>query len=143
MQKKQIGLRIEAHLKDGLDDQARRTGIPATTLLENYIAKGLARDSGELVEQNSLPAVQQAVKEEVAKAIQELYHHLSTDLQKSARRSDDRLIALIVKGVRSSSITQRMLFTFIGKIVDSTYAKHTFEEAKELAGKDMARPTEG
>ena len=29
----------------------------ATSILEEYITKGLARDSGELVEQNSLPAV--------------------------------------------------------------------------------------
>ena len=127
MHKKQIGLRIEAHLKDGLDDQAHRTGIPATTLLEEYITKGLARDSGELVEQNSLPAVRQAVKEEVGKAMAELYHQLSVDLQKSARRSDDRLTALITKAVRSSGIAQRMLFTLIGKLVDAPYARKTYE----------------
>jgi len=140
MQKKQIGLRIEAHLKDGLDDQAHRTGIPATTLLEDYIAKGLARDSGELVEQNSLPAVREAVRQEVARALQELYQQLSADLQKSAKRSDDRLAALIVKAARTSGIAQRMLFTLIGKLVDAPYAKKTYEEAKEVTGKDLARP---
>ena len=97
--KKQIGLRIEAHLKDGLDDQARRSGKPATSILEEYITKGLARDSGELVEQNSLPvvreAVREAVREEVGKQMHMLSQHLSADLQKSAKRSDDRLTALI------------------------------------------------
>jgi len=57
----------------------------------------------------------------------ELYHQLSVDLQKSARRSDDRLTALITKAVRSSGIAQRMLFTLIGKLVDAPYARKTYE----------------
>ncbi len=73
--------------------------------------------------------------------MQELYQHLSTDLQKSARRSDDRLSALITKAARTSGIAQRMLFTLIGKIVDVNYAKKTYDEAKEVTDKDLARPT--
>src|SRR5436190_13912065 len=116
--KKQIGLRVEAHLKDGLNDQAGRSNKPATALLEEYIAAGLARDNGELIEQNSLPAIRAAVREEVGKAMQELYQQFSDDLQKSARRSDDRLAALIVKAARSAGIAQRMLFSLASKLVN-------------------------
>lgn len=140
MQKKQIGLRIEGHLKDGLDDQAHRSGKPATSILEDYIAKGLARDSGVLVEQNSLPAVREAVREEVGKQIQELYQQLSADLQKSAKRSDDRLTALIVRAARSSNIAQRMLYAFMTKLVTPAYAENAYQDAEKKAGQDLARP---
>lgn len=125
-----------------LDDQSKRSGIPATTLLEDYIAKGLARDSGVLIEQNSLPAVRQAVKEEVARAMQELYQQLSVDLQKSARRSDDRLAALIVRAARYSGIAQRMLYALITKLVSPQYAGSSYEDAREKTGVDLSRPDE-
>jgi hypothetical protein len=142
MVKKQIGLRVAPHLKDGLQDQAARSGKAETALLEEYIAAGLARDNGELIEQNSLPAVRQAVREEVAKAIEELREQLSADLQKSARRSDDRLAALIVKAARSAGIAQRMLYSYIGKAVNTEFATKMYEAAKEATGKDIARPDE-
>jgi CRP-like cAMP-binding protein len=140
--KKQIGLRVEARLKDGLAERAERTGLPETSILEDYMAAGLARDNGELIEQNSLPAIRQAVREEVAKAMQDLYQQLSVDLQKSARRSDDRLAALIVKAARYSGIGQRMLYSLTAKMVTQDFAAKMYEAAKEQTGKDIARPDE-
>ncbi len=140
--KKQLGLRIEGHLKDGLDERAQRTGTPATSILEEYIAKGLARDSGELIEQNSLPAIREAVREEVSKAMTELYQQLSADLQKSAKKSDDRLAALIVKTARYSGIGQRMIYALLAKTVNPNFANQAFEDAKEKTGKDLVRPDE-
>lgn len=142
MTKKQIGFRVEAHLKDGLDAQAERSGRPATTILEEYMAAGLARDSGELVEQHSLPAIRIAVREEVARSMQELYQQLSADLQKSARRSDDRLAALIVKAARYSGIAQRMIYGLLAKTVNPDFANRAYEDAKEKTGKDIVRPDE-
>lgn len=138
--KKQLGLRIEGHLKDGLDERAQRTNTPVTKVLENYIEAGLARDNGELIEQNSLPAIRAAVREEVGKAMQELYQQLSADLQKSARRSDDRLAALIVKASRSAGIAQRMTLSIAGKVLGEDSARRAYEDAREKAGKDIARP---
>lgn len=142
MTKKQVGLRIEAQLKDGLAERAERTGKPETSILEEYITAGLARDNGELIEQSSLPAIRQAVREEVARAMQDLYQQLSTDLQKSARRSDDRLAALIVKSARYAGIAQRMIYGLIAKTVTPDFAARAYEDAKEKTGKDIARPDE-
>ena len=138
--KKQLGLRVDDHLKDGLNDQAQRSSKSATMLLEEYIAAGLARDNGELVEQNSLPAIRAAVREEVGKAMQELYQQLSADLQKSARKSDGRLAALIVKAARSAGIAQRMLFSLASKLVNYEFAMKIWDSAKEQVGKDIAKP---
>jgi hypothetical protein len=137
--KKQLGLRVEATLKDGLKEQAERAGKAETTLLEEYIAAGLARDAGELIEHNSLPAIREAVREEVARSMQEVYQQLSTELQRSARRSDDRLAALIVKAIRGAGIGWRLVFALLAK--QSTYdtAFKAYEDAREKAGKELAR----
>lgn len=140
--KKQLGYRIDGNLKDGIDERARRTGTPATKILEGYILAGLARDNGELIEQNSLPAIRAAVREEVAKSLAELYQQLSADLQQSARKSDDRLAALIVKAARSAGIAQRMLFSLAAKLVNHDFAMKIWESAKEQTGKALVKPEE-
>jgi|SRR5579859_7066433 len=140
--KKQLGLRIEARLKDGLDERAERTNTPATSILEGYIEAGLARDNGELIEQSSLPAIRAAVREEVNRAMAELYQQLSADLQKSARRSDDRLSALIVKAARSAGIAQRMTLSIADKVMGRDPALKAYNDAREKAGKDIVKPEE-
>jgi len=138
--KKQLGYRIEPQLKDGLDEIAKRTGTPATTILEGYIEKGLARDNGELIEQSSLPAIRTAVREEVNRAMQELYEKLSADLQKSMKRSDDRLSALIIKAARGGGISWRIIFSLAAKLVNQDFAARALDDAREKAGKDIAKP---
>ncbi len=140
--KKQIGLRVEAHLKDGLIDQAERSNRAATALLEEYIAAGLARDNGELIEQNSLPAIREAVRSEFNACMDQLYERLSRDLQHSARKSDDRLAALIVKAARSAGVAQRMVFSLASKLVNYEFATKIWESAKEQTGKALVKPEE-
>jgi outer membrane PBP1 activator LpoA protein len=135
-----VGLRVEKRLKEGLDARAQATGRPATAILEEYMTAGLARDSGELIEQNSLPAIRAAVREEVAAQMTILYQQLSADLQKSARRSDDRLAALIVKAARYAGIGQRMVYTFLARTVNPEYAAKVFDDASAKVGQDIARP---
>jgi len=142
MAKKQIGLRVEAHLKDGLRDQAERSNKPATTLLEEYITVGLARDNGELIEQNSLPAIRESVRSEFHACIDQLYERLGRELHQSARKSDDRLAALIVKAARSAGIAQRMVFSLASKLVSYEFAMKIWENAKEQTGKALVKPEE-
>jgi outer membrane PBP1 activator LpoA protein len=138
--KKRLDIRIAEELRDGIDLVASRDGHTLTTVVERYIEKGLARDNGELIEQSSLPAIRAAVREEVAKAMTELYQQLSADLQKSAKRSDDRLAALIIKAARSAGIAQRMLLSLAGKVLGQDAAMRAYEDAREKAGKDIAKP---
>lgn len=140
--KKQVGHRVEANLKDGLSEQAKRSNKPEAGLLEEYIAAGLARDSGELIEQSSLPAIREAVRSEFNVGLDQLYERLSRDLQQSARKSDDRLAALIVKAARSAGIAQRMLFSLTSKLVSNEFAMKIWETAREQTGKAIAKPEE-
>jgi hypothetical protein len=141
MSKERFAIRISPDLRRRLDDQAAHNG-GITALAERYFAEGLARDSGELVEQNSLPAIREAVRSEVQICMDQLYERLSQDLQQSARKSDDRLAALIVKAARSAGIAQRMLFSLASKLVNNDFAMKIWESAKEQTGKALVKPEE-
>jgi len=139
MQKTRFDLRISPDLRHQLDAQVGDSGN-LTKLIERYLEEGIARDNGELIEQSSLPAIRAAVREEVGKAMQELYQQLSSDLQKSARRSDDRLAALIVKAARGSGISWRIIYSLASKLVTPDFATRVLDDAREKVGKEIAKP---
>jgi CRP-like cAMP-binding protein len=141
MVKERFDIRISPDLRRQLDAQAVHDG-GITALAERYFREGLARDSGELIEQSSLPAVREAVRSEFNVCLGELYEKLSRDLQQSARKSDDRLAALIVKAARSAGIAQRMLFSLASKLVSNDFAMKIWESAKEQTGKALVKPEE-
>jgi hypothetical protein len=140
--KKRLDIRIEEDLRDGVELLSRQNGQTLTAVVERYVRDGLARDNGELVEQQSLPEIRKAVREEVGKAIQELRGDLLVDLQKSVKRGDDRLAGLILKGVRYAGIGQRMIYSLIAKTSGAEFAARAYDDAKEKTGKDIARPAD-
>jgi hypothetical protein len=141
MPKERFDIRISPDLRRKLDVQAERSG-GITALAERYFTEGLARDSGELVEQSSLPAIREAVRSEFNACMDQLYERLRADLQQATRKSDDRLAAIGVKGARSAGIAQRMLFSLAAKLVSYDFAMKTWESAKEQTGKALVKPEE-
>jgi hypothetical protein len=141
MPKECFNIRISPDLRRQLDAQAAHKG-GITALAERYFVEGLARDSGELVEESSLPAIREAVRSEFNACMDQLYERLSRDLQQAARKSDERLAAISVKGARSAGIAQRMMFSLASKLVNYEFAMKIWESAKEQAGKALAKPDE-
>ena len=141
MRKERFDLRISADLRHRLDAQVHDEGN-LTKLIERYLEEGLARESGELIEQSSLPAIRAAVREEFNACIDQLYERLSADLQQAAKKSDDRLATLSIKGARSAGIAQRMVFSLAAKLVNYDFALKIWESAKEQVGKALAKPEE-
>jgi hypothetical protein len=142
MQKGRLDVRISTALRHQLEAKAQQSESSLTKLTERYLVEGLARDNGELIEQSSLPAVREAVRSEFNVCMDHLYERLSQDLQKSARKSDDRLAALIVKAARSAGIAQRMLFSLASKLVNYEFAMKIWDSAKEQTGKALIKPEE-
>jgi len=140
--KKRLDIRIESDLRDGLDHRVLQTGRQLTAIVEQYIKDGLARDAGQLVEIQSLPEIRATVREETSRAIGQLYQQLSTDLAKSAKKSDDRLAKLSANSVRNGGIAWRMLYALIHKLVSAEYAKTVYDDAKEKAGKALRNEDE-
>ncbi len=142
MQKERLDIRISAQLRHQLDARVEQSGTSITKLTERYLTEGVARDNGEVVEQSSLPAIREAVRSEFTACMDQLYERLSRDLQQSARKSDDRLAALSVKGARSAGIAQRMVFSLASKLVSYDFAMKIWESAKEQTGKALVKPEE-
>ena len=142
MPKERFDIRISAELRHQLEAKVRQNETSLTKLAERYLVEGLACDNGELIEQSSLPAVRETVRSEFNACMDQLYERLSSDLQQSARKSDDRLAALIVKAARSAGIAQRMLFSLASKLVSYEFAMKIWESAKGQTGKALVKPDE-
>lgn len=135
--KKRLDLRIAGALRDGLDQRAQQTSLPLTTMVERYIAEGLARDAGQMVEVQSLPEIRAAVREETARAIEQLSQQLSADLARSNKRDTERLAKLSSHGWRNAGIAWRLLYALLSHLVGTDFARETYEDAKAKAGKAM------
>ncbi len=138
--KKRLGsLRIEASLYNGLALRAKHADLSINALIERYLVAGLARDNGTVIETNALPHIRAAVREEVNSLLAQVSGQLATDLGKAARRTDDRLAALIVKAVRHAGISEQMSFALLSKLAGRSFADQTFAHARESVGKELAR----
>ncbi len=140
--KERLYFRIPVELRHKLDARLQGNETTITALMERYITEGLARDAGELIEESSLPAVSQAVRIELKRGLEELRASMIADLQKAARRSDDRLAALIVKAARSAGIGWRLAYANLAKVMGTDQASQVYEDAKEKVAKEIARPDE-
>lgn len=135
--KKRLDLRVEAKLRDGLDQRVSQSGQQLTAIVERYIADGLARDAGTLVELQSLPEIRAAVRDETTKAMGQLYQQLSTDLAKSNKRDTERLAKIGSNTWRDAGIAWRMIYGLISRLVSANVAREIYEDAKAKAGKAL------
>jgi hypothetical protein len=135
--KKQLHMRIAEHLRAGLDLRVEQSGKPLTAIVERYLAEGLARDAGIVIEIQSLPEIRAAVREETSRAIGQLYQQLSADLAKASKRDTERLAKLGAHGWRDAGIAWRLLYALISHLVSKDAAREWFEDAKAKAGKAL------
>ena len=140
--KHRLEIRIDADIRAGLDIEVRRSGKSLTAVVEEYISQGLARSQGKMIEVESLPEIRAAVRDETSRVIGQLYQQLSTDLAKSAKKSDDRLAKLSANSVRNGGIAWRMIYSLIHKLVSPEYAQTVYNDAKEKAGKALRNEDE-
>jgi hypothetical protein len=133
--KKRLDIRLESELRDGLDQRVQQSGDLLTTLVERYIAEGLARDAGQLIEVQSLPEIRAIVQQETTRAIEQLYEQLSTNLVRAAKRDTERLAKLSANGWRDSGIAWRLLYALASHTVGNTKVREWYEDAKAKAGK--------
>lgn len=117
-----------------------------TDVGEELLRLGLAQRRGETIQSESLPVIRELVQTELKKTVAQIRMEIREDMQTDilstikdqARRSDDRLAALIVRTVRSSGIGQRMLYSLIAKLVNPTFAQQMYETAREQVGRELS-----
>lgn len=135
--KKRLDVRVEAELRDGLDQRAEQTGQQLTAIVECYITEGLARDAGQRVEIQSLPEIRAAVRDETTRVMSQLYEQLSTDLAKASKRDTERLAKMSANTWRDAGIAWRMLYALVSHLAGADKARDWYEDAKAKAGRAL------
>lgn len=111
---------------------------------------GLSIKKGEIIEQQSLPVIRDIVQSEVRKALAQLRTDLREDMRLEftnemkalARASDNRLAALLVRAIRDSNVARRLIYANLARSHGPDFANRAYEDAKQKAGKDLARRDE-
>ncbi len=103
-----------------------------------------AREQGELVEQQSLPVLQEVVRKEVRQALAEHRKNVRDDRAEEMeeqntflRKGFDRIAALTVNAIRNAGIGRRLSYSLLAKAYGSTFALEAFEDAKEKAKREL------
>src|SRR5260370_24522265 len=121
----QLNVWIEKQYKDQLEQWKQDENKPGMDIIiEELIAAEIARRSGKVVEQQSLPVIREIVRAEVREATAELRRELRLDreLEQTAqrdylRKSFDRIAALTIHTIRSSGFAHRYSFALLRKLV--------------------------
>ena len=146
MGEKQLNVWIDSDLKDALAERAKREKKSVTDLTEDILLQDMARQNGEMIEQQALPIIREIVTTEVRKGVAQLLNDLRNELHLDlmeeiktvARLSDDRVAKLVVRAVRDAGISRRLVIAHLSKAYGPDFAKSAYESAKEDAGKELA-----
>ncbi len=146
MGEKQLNVWIDSNLKDALAERAKREKKSVTDLTEDILRQDMARQNGEIIEQQALPIIREIVTTEVRKGMaqllndlrDELHLDLMEEIKTVTHRSDDRIAKLVVRAVRDAGISRRLVIAHLSKAYGPDFARSAYESAKEDAGKELA-----
>ena len=146
MREKQLNVWIDSDLKDALAQRAKREKTSVTDLTEDILRQDMARQNGEIIEQQALPIIREIVTTEIRKGMaqllgdlrDELHLHLLEEIKTVTHLSDDRFAKLMVQAVRDAGIGRRLVLAHVSKAYGPDFARSAYESAKEDVGKTLA-----
>ncbi len=150
MQKDRLNIYLDPDISAAVRALAGNEELKISRVAEELITLGLSIKKGEVVEQQSLPIIHDIVEAALRKALAQQRADIQQDMQleftneiKSLHRvSDNRFAALLVRAQRDSNIARRLIYAHLARAYGPDYARLTYEDAKEKAGKEMARRDE-
>jgi gamma-glutamylcysteine synthetase len=142
----QLNVWISIEAKQYIDERYEQEGCHLNEQIEDYIRQQMAVHRGEIIEQQSLPAISDIIDSKLRKATAQLRADLLEDMhleilesiRTMIRNSDNRLASLIVRAVRDAGIVRRVLYALVAKTFGAAFAQEAYENAKERAGKELA-----
>ncbi|MBA2395802.1 MAG: hypothetical protein H0V70_24000 [Ktedonobacteraceae bacterium] len=134
----QLNVWIPKDLKDYVADRAKRDNKPGmNVLIADLIRQERAREQGEVIEQQSLPVLQEMMRQEIRQALAEHRRDVRDDraLEQEEqrdylRKGFDRLAALTVHAIRNAGIGRRLAYAILAKAYGPSFAQSAFEDAK-------------
>jgi hypothetical protein len=143
----QLNVWIPKDLKDYLADRAKRDNKQGMNIvIADLIRQERAREQGEVVEQQSLPVLQEMIRQEVRQALAEHRREIRADLvleldeqRDYLRRGFDRLASLMVHAIRNAGIGRRLTYAILSTAQGSDFAQKAFEDAKGKVQRELAQ----
>src|SRR6266516_5478898 len=119
----QLNVWIAKDLKDYLADRAKRDNKQGmNVVVADLIRQERAREQGEVVEQQSLPVLQEMMRHEIRQALADHRREvrddraLELDEQRDyLRKGFDRMAALIVHAIRNAGIGRRLAYAVLAR----------------------------
>lgn len=149
--KKRLDVQVIEERYDYIKEVSEKTGTPMNVIADELLAIGIAVKRGEVIEQQSLPIIREIVHTELQKQLaqqrqafrEDLNIELTQEIKALHRASDNRLAALIVRGIRDASIAWRLAYAQLYRAYGDTFARTTYEDARSKAGAELARKGNG
>jgi hypothetical protein len=141
----QLNVWIPKDLKDYVADRAKRDNKQGmNVVVADLIRQERAREQGEIVEQHSLPVLQEMMRHEVRQALADHRRDVREDraLEQNEqrdylRKGFDRMAALIVHAIRNAGIGRRLSYSVLAKAYGPSFAQSALDDAKEKAQREL------
>ncbi len=145
MPEQQLNVWIPDEYKQALTQRAKREGRSVKAVIEDLIEQDLARQQGDLLEQQSLPLIREIVSIEVKRAIAQLRRDLLEDIKREildvVQNNNTRLSKLVTRTVRDSGVIRRLLYALVAKTLGTTFAAKAYQDAMDNTVKELSAKT--
>ena len=141
----QLNVWIKKPYRDQLEQWKQDENKPGmNSIVQELIEAEIARRSGKVVEQQSLPVIQEIVRSEVREATAQLRRELRLDRQHEAQEARDfllkqvnRMVGLLVMAIRHSSMGFHFLFEHLAQAYGRPFALKTYDEARDKTEQEL------
>lgn len=146
--RKRLDVQIDGKHYDYIKSVSDTSGVPMNSIANELLALGIAVRQGEVIEQQSLPILRDAIDTSIRKHISrqseslreairlEIANELD-ELKEISRASNTKLAALVVKTLRDANIARRLLYHLLAKAYGDAFALATYEDTSLKASRDI------
>src|SRR5690348_15283174 len=135
MPEQQLNVWIPEEYKNALVQRAKREDRSVKAIIVELIEQDLARQRGEVIEQQSLPLLREMIVTEVRKAVAQLRQDLLDDIRREVigtmQNSHTRLSKLVTRTVRDSGVIRRLLYALVAKFAGIAFAGKAYQDAMD------------
>lgn len=144
----QLNIWITKEAKQYLDERYEQEGCHLKEQIEEFIRKDMAIRRGEVIEQQSLPLINELIEAKLRKHLAQLRTDLQDDLYRdivaeitdTIERQTTKIGKIATRAARDGGINRHMHFTSLSKAYGPEFAEKAYKDAKEQTNAELMRP---
>ena len=146
--KEQLNVWITKEAKQYLDERYEQEGWYLNEQIEEFIRKDMAVRRGEVVEQQSLPLINELIETKLRKHLaqfrtdlqDDLYRDIVAEITDKIERSTIKIGKITTRAARDGGINRHMHYTSLSKAYGPEFAEKVYQDAKEQTNEELMRP---